>query len=86
LDNGHVHPVTAVGAFTSRRLRLNRPPLVAWRVRRRQQAEEIRLLENYRDLVQLLAQLHREKASLLDEQQGLLTEQRALLRLLLGGE
>jgi hypothetical protein len=53
-------------------------------VRRRQQAEEIRLLERYRDVVQLLAQLHREKAVLLDEQQKLLAEQRALLRLLVG--
>lgn len=29
LDNGHLHPVSAAGAFTIRRLRLNRPPLVA---------------------------------------------------------
>lgn len=55
-------------------------------MRRRQQAEEIRLLERYRALVQLLAELHREKAVLLEEQQNLLAEQRALLRLLLGQE
>lgn len=84
LENGHLHPVTSAGAFTLRRLRLNRPPLVAWRARRRQQGEEIRLLEHYRDLVQLLAQLHRQKGALLQEQQKLLAEQRALLRILLG--
>lgn len=86
LDTGHLHAVTAAGDFTIRRLRLNRPPLVAWRARRRQQAEQIRLLERYRDLARLLAQLHREKAALLEEQQTLLAEQRALLRLLLGRE
>src|SRR2546428_3955792 len=43
LHNGQLHPVSAVGVFTIRRLRLNRPPLIAWRVRRRQQAEEVRL-------------------------------------------
>lgn len=84
LDNGQLQPLTGVGAFTIRRVRLNRPPLSAWRRRRRQQAEEVRLLERYRDLVQLLAQMHREKAALLEEQQQLLSEQRALLRLLLG--
>lgn len=86
LDDGQLHAVTTVGAFTIRRLRLNRASLVAWRVHRRQRIEELRLLERYRDLIQLLAHLHREKASLLEEQQGLLAEQRALLRLLLGGD
>jgi hypothetical protein len=78
--------LTAAGAFTILRLRLNRPPLVAWRLRRRQQVEEIRLLEHYRNLVQLLAQLNREKVALLEEQQRLLAEQQALLRWLLGSD
>ena len=86
LEDGRVHPLTATGSFTLLRLRLNRPPLVAWRLRKRAQAEEIRLLERYRDLVQLLAQLHRQKAAMLEEQQQLLAEQRSLLRLLLGQE
>lgn len=86
MDDGHLYAVTTAGAFTIRRLRLNRAPLVAWRVLRRQRIEELRLLERYRDLIRLLAQLHREKASLLEEQQGLLAEQRALLRVLLGGD
>lgn len=84
LDDGRLHPLTPVGTFTIRRLRLNRPPLVAWRLRRLQQAAEARLLGRYRDLALLLAQLHREKAELLEEQRLLLAEQRDLLRLLLG--
>ena len=57
LDDGTLHPLTPTGAFTLRRLRLNRPPLVAYRSRKWQQAEEIRLLTRYRNLVQLLEQL-----------------------------
>ncbi len=84
LDNGQLHALTASGTFTLGRLRLNRPALVAWRLRRRLRAEEVRLLERYREVVELLSQLHREKSLLLEEQQALLTEQQALLRLLLG--
>lgn len=86
LETGHLHPLTAVGAFTLRWLRLNRPPLVAWRLHKRRRAEEVRLLEEYRDLVQLLAQLHRQQAILLEDQRELLAEQDVLLRLLPGGE
>ena len=83
LDDGTLYPLTARGAFTLKRLRLNRPPLVAHRLRRRQQAEEIRLLTRYRGSVQLLEQLNTQLAMLMEEQQQLLEEQRRLLRLLL---
>jgi len=83
LDDGTLHPLTAVGAFTLKRLRLNRPPLVAYRMRKRQQAEEIRLLTRYRELVQLLEQLNTQLSALMEEQRQLLEEQRELLRLLL---
>jgi hypothetical protein len=83
LDDGTLHPLTPIGAFTLRRLRLNRPPLVAYRLRRRQQAEETRLLTRYRDLIQLLEHLNAQLSVLMEEQRELLEEQRALLRLLL---
>ena len=85
LEDGCLHPLTASGAFTLQRLRLNRAPLILWRLRKRRQEEELRLLEHYRDLAQLLAELHRQKASLLEDQKKLLAEQQTLLRLLLGG-
>jgi len=66
-----------------KRLRLNRPPLVAYRLSKRQRVEEIRLLTRYRDLVRLLNQLHTQMAELVEEQQELLEEQQMLLRLLL---
>ncbi|MBI4758580.1 MAG: HNH endonuclease [Chloroflexi bacterium] len=83
LDDGTLHALTAVGTFTLKRLRLNRPPLVAYRLRKRQQAEEIRLLTRYREMVQLLEQLNAQLSVLMEEQRQLLEEQRELLRLLL---
>jgi len=83
LDNGTLHPLTAMGAFTLKRLLLNRPPLVAYRLRKRQQSEEIRLLTRYREMVQLLEQLNTQLSVLTEEQRQLLEEQRELLRLLL---
>ena len=81
-----LHPLTAMGAFTLTRLRLNRLPLVAYRLRRRQAADESRLLTRYRDLSQLIEQLLIQQSALIEEQHDLLEEQRALLHLLLGPE
>ena len=83
LDDGTLHPLTPVGVFTIKRLRLNRKPLVAYRLRKQQQAEEMRLLNRYRELVELLEQLNRQMSELIKEQQDLLKEQRELLRLIL---
>ena len=86
LQDGTFHALSAIGAFTLRRLRLNRPPLVALRLRRRLQAEESRLLAQYRDLVAVLERLNRQQAGLLEDQRRLLETQRDLIRRLLTGE
>lgn len=86
LDDGQLLPLTTVGEFTIRRLRLNRAPLVTYRQSRRKQAETSRLLTEYRDLVSLLTQLNAQLAVLTRQQQQLLVTQRELLRLLLGIE
>jgi hypothetical protein len=83
LADGRLYPVTVVGAFTLKRLRLNRPPLVAYRLQKQHQAEELRLLARYRDIVMVLGQLHQQQVALLEEQRALLEEQRTLLKLLL---
>ncbi len=83
LADGTRYPITAVGAFTLQRLRLNRPPLVAYRVRKRGEMAERRILARYRDLVGILEQLHQQQVALLEEQQMLLEEQRRLVQLLL---
>jgi hypothetical protein len=83
LADGTLYPITTIGAFTLKRLRLNRPPLVAYRLRKQGEIAEHRLLTRYRDLVVVLEQLHQQQVALLEEQQLLLEEQRRLVQLLL---
>ncbi|MCQ3937352.1 MAG: hypothetical protein DPW18_09925 [Chloroflexi bacterium] len=83
-EDGTIHPLTQTGSFTIKRLRLNRPPLVAFRLRRKHRDEEIRLLTRYQEIVKLLTQLDTQLSLVTDEQRQLLEEQRELLRLLLG--
>ncbi|MCY2986445.1 MAG: HNH endonuclease signature motif containing protein [Planctomycetota bacterium] len=83
LADGKFYPLTSTGTFTLQRLRLNRPPLVAYRRRRQGLAEESRFLAQYRDIVALLEQLQSQYAALLEEYRDLLQNQRRLLRLLL---
>jgi hypothetical protein len=82
LADGTLYATTAVGAFTLRRLRLNRPPLIALRLRRRQNADEERLLARLRDVTTILEHLTLQHAALIREQQELLQEQQRLLQAL----
>jgi hypothetical protein len=86
LDDGSLHPLTEQGAFTLRRLRLNRPALIAYRLQRIRRTEEINLLARYNDLINALERLLHQQAVLLEEQQKLLQEQRRLLQELLRDE
>ena len=86
LADATLYPLTATGRFTIARLRLNRPPLVAYRCRQHLQASELRLLEQYREVVTALEHLQRQHALLLAEHRVLLEEQRELLKLLLPRE
>lgn len=83
-EDGLLHPLTEVGLFTIQRLRLNRPALVAKRLKRRQDLEALVWLARYRDILQALERLSQQQAELVAEQQALLAEQRELLRLLAG--
>jgi hypothetical protein len=83
LADGTLYPITPIGTFTLKRLRLNRAPLVAYRLRKQSQADEHRLLERYRELVSVLERLHQQQVALLEEQQALLERQRTLLQQLL---
>lgn len=84
LADGTMYPVTPIGEFTLKRLRLNRTALVASRLRRRARAEEEGLLAQYRELLLSLEHLQGQHAALLREHAALLAEQHTLLRLLLG--
>lgn len=83
LADGTLYPLTPVGAFTVRRLRLNRAPLIAHRLRQYRTSEETRLLEELRQLLVLQERLQQQYATMLREQHELLEHQRALLALLI---
>jgi len=83
LSDGFLSPLTVVGAVTVERLRLNRPSLVAHRLRRQNHAAELRSLPQYRKLIALLTELKGEQSALTDEHRELLAYKRRLLRMLL---
>jgi HNH endonuclease len=82
LADGHLYARTPTGEFTLARLRLNRPALVAHRVRRLSQIAEQGLLDRYRDLLTLLEQMQQRHTALLEDHRALLQEQRDLISLL----
>lgn len=82
LANGTLYPLTPTGTFTIRRLRLNRPALIANRLRQQRTTEESRLLEELRQLIYLQERLQNQHARLIQEQRELLEQQRELLTIL----
>lgn len=78
-EDGLVHPRTATAEFTIRRLRLNRPQLVAYRQRRWNLEEEQRLGERHRQVLALLEALQEQHRTLLEEHGQLLKELRDVL-------
>jgi hypothetical protein len=83
LANGTVYPLTDMARFTIQRLRLNRPPLIAYRLRHSIRTEEERLLTRYRELIVVLERLYEQQAVLLEEQRTLIEQQRSVLNALL---
>ncbi len=83
LVDGTLYPTTEIGVFTLRRLRLNRPALVANRLERVQRTQERRLLEGYVECLGILEKLYNQQRELLEEQQNLLKQQTELLRRLI---
>jgi hypothetical protein len=75
--------LTDTGNFTIQRLRLNRPPLIAYRLRHIIRTEEERLLSRYRELIVVLGRLYEQQAALLEEQQDLIEQQLGVLNALL---
>lgn len=84
LADGKLHALTKKGDFTLQRLRLNRPPLVAYRHQKRAGEEKTRLLTQLYEALKLLEQLEQSYAALLDEQKKLFEQQQRLLNLLIG--
>jgi hypothetical protein len=81
-EDGSLIAWSETGRFTLSCLRLNRPPLIANRLRRRQKQAEARLLTRLRDVTNILTQLQIQHQILAEENHLLLLEQRRLLELL----
>lgn len=83
LADSHLYAVSAEGALTLNRLRLNRPALIANRLRRRERSEEQQLSVRLRDLLRLSEQLQSQQEVLIIQSHSLLQEQQRLINLLL---
>ena len=81
-DDGHLHPLNAIGAFSIRQLRLNRPQLVEHRRKRQAEARTEELLERLRSLSFVYNSLLEQTSDRTMTHQELLRELRAVLELL----
>lgn len=84
-DDGMVMPLTGTGVFTIQLLRLNRPALIASRIRKRNSDLQDKAIEHLHSLVRVYEQLLEQQSDIVREQHRLLDLQRKLiLQLLLG--
>lgn len=83
LADGSLYPLTPTGEFTLQRLRLNRPQLVARRLRLRIEAERARRDTEVQNLLALFAESQRQQIAMREAQTAMLKEQAELLKLLL---
>lgn len=83
LDDATLSPLTPTGAFSLERLRLNRPPLVAHRSRRRFAEQREILLRRYQELNEVHEKLLGHQTELMERIWKLLGDQQELLRRLL---
>lgn len=81
LADGALLALTEMGSFTANRLRLNRAPLVSYRLQKRARENERLLLRRYQELTETLEQLNAQLDRLMQMQRELLREQNELLRL-----
>ena len=72
--------------MAKRNIRPNRPPLIAYRLRRLRESEAGRNIARHLQLLRILEQVLEQQSVLLEEQSRLVQEHQALLRLLLRRE
>lgn len=86
LEDGKLKALTSKGKATIQLLRLNRSPLINYRLQKKTRLEEFKLLKHYQHLVGLLQQTNQELTILANNQQQLLEQQQQLLKFLLDEE
>ena len=80
-DNGQLHPLNAIGSFSIRQLRLNRPQLVEHRRKRHAEARTEELLKRLRSLSSVFNSLLEQTADRTVIHQNLLRDLKAVLEL-----
>ncbi len=80
LADGALRPLTPEGAFTLRRLRLNRPQLVAYRLGKQRAEQREQELRRYQELNEVLEKLLKHQAEMMERLWRLLADQQELLR------
>lgn len=83
LADGHLYALTPMGEFTLQRLQLNRPQLMALRVRLHAEVEKKRREKQIRDFLNLLVQFHQQQCAMHEAQGAMLREKADLLKRLL---
>jgi len=83
LDDGKMEALSEKGRFSNNLLHLNRPALVAYRLKKQKVLDDAQWLERYRQLATVLEQLVEQQSQVIREQRDLLAEQQELLRRLL---
>ena len=86
LEDGRLHPLTPTAVLTIGRLRLNRSPLVSYRLRQLHHERREQLLRSYQSLNEVLEKLLGHQTDLMERIWRLLAEQQQLLRRLLDDE
>lgn len=83
LEDGSLCALTPTGKFTLKRLRLNRQPLIMYRLKKSKIEHEKSLSKQYQNLIQVMLSLQKQLATLLEDQKELLREQENLIKILL---
>ena len=86
LDNGQLHPLSTIADFTIKLLRLNRSPLIAYRIEKKKQVDLQNQLAQMHDLTKLLQEVNRHLIVQSIDQQKLLQEQNLMLNAILRGK
>jgi hypothetical protein len=76
LEDGRLFPITAVGAFTLDRLKLDRPVLIAYRLAKRRIADQERATAESLEILAALRVLREDLREAVREQRELLQELR----------
>lgn len=86
LENGYLSPLSETGKQTIKTLRLNRLPLVKYRLRKSKAKRKTALLQRHREIIEFTLLTQRLQELSLQEQQALAKELKVILQELIEGD